>query len=135
MIIILFSLKREVNEMRNIQGMTLLEVIVALVMFSIAGLTIMKTIGEELYWLSKLDDRIFSSWIAENILTEIQLNNYLPKYSWTNGSIHMINQLWYWRWRGEDSINKELVLLTVEVRKNIDTSEPDFILKGYMIRP
>ncbi|AWK15162.1 type II secretion system minor pseudopilin GspI [Candidatus Fukatsuia symbiotica] len=120
--------------MKKNQGMTLLEVMVALVIFSIAGLTIVTAISEELRGLNRLEERIYASWIAENILVEIKLNNYPPKYIWSSGNNELAGQQWYWRWRGGESTNKDLILVTIEIRKEITNLQPDFILIGYAVK-
>lgn len=55
------------------QGMTLLEVMVALVIFSTAALALMNSVSLNVRFTHGLADTLQASWVAENQLAQAQL--------------------------------------------------------------
>lgn len=55
------------------RGMTLLEVMVALVIFSTAALALMNSVSLNVRFTHGLADTLQASWVAENLLAEAQL--------------------------------------------------------------
>lgn len=62
------------NGKRKQKGMTLLEVMVALVIFSTAALALMNSVSLNVRFTHGLADTLQASWVAENQLAEAQLN-------------------------------------------------------------
>ena len=60
---------------RKEQGMTLLEVMVALVIFSTAALALMNSVSLNVRFTHGLADSLQASWVAENQLAEAKLSN------------------------------------------------------------
>ncbi len=84
----------------NARGMTLLEVMVALAVFAIAGLAVMKTASEHLSALNYLEQKTLATWVVENQLVQQKLENKWPGDSWVEGDEQMAGSTWYWRYRG-----------------------------------
>ncbi|WP_071825422.1 type II secretion system minor pseudopilin GspI [Yersinia similis] len=118
--------------MRNTKGFTLLEVIIALTMFCIAGLSIMRVISERLVWVNILEQRMISSWVAENILTEIKILKIEQTNEWLVGQEFMAGRIWYWQSRSIKLQDDRMVMVVVEVRNNKESEHPDFLLEGYI---
>ncbi len=97
--------------------------------FSIAGVSMVKIVGEQLIRIKMLEDRITAYWVADNILAEINIEKIKQTENWVEGSELMMNKLWYWQSREikYDRIN----VVTVEVRSQVYNEDPDFILEGY----
>uniref|UniRef100_UPI0035C69BFE type II secretion system minor pseudopilin GspI n=1 Tax=Serratia quinivorans TaxID=137545 RepID=UPI0035C69BFE len=117
------------------QGMTLLEVMVALVILAVAGLAVMKTSGEQVRNLDRLEQKQFAAWVAENQLTQLRLQQVWPEESWHHGVAAMAGQEWHWRWRGVATSAPALRALEIEVRLNADDTLPLAQLRGYQARP
>ncbi len=97
--------------------------------FSIAGVSMVKIVGEQLIRIKMLEDRITAYWVADNILAEINIEKIKQAENWVEGSELMMNKLWYWQSR---EIKYERVnVVTVEVRSQVYNEDPDFILEGY----
>lgn len=97
--------------------------------FSIAGVSMVKIVGEQLIRIKMLEDRITAYWVADNILAEINIEKIKQTENWVEGSELMMNKLWYWQSR---EIKYERVnVVTVEVRSQVYNEDPDFILEGY----
>lgn len=113
----------------NSAGFILLEVMIAMAIFSIAGVSMVKIVGEQLIRIKMLEDRITAYWVADNILAEINIEKIKQTENWVEGSELMMNKLWYWQSREikYDRIN----VVTVEVRSQVYNEDPDFILERY----
>lgn len=97
--------------------------------FSIAGVSMVKIVGEQLIRIKMLEDRITAYWVADNVLAEINIKKIKQTENWVEGSELMMNKLWYWQSR---EIKYERInVVTVEVRSQAYNEDPDFILEGY----
>lgn len=117
------------------QGMTLLEVMVALVILALAGLALLKTSGEQVRNLNHLEQKQFAAWVAENQLTQLRLQQVWPAEQWHQGQSTLAGHSWHWRWRGVATSTPTLRALEVEVRQDPDSREPLALLRGYQGRP
>ncbi|WP_244263152.1 type II secretion system minor pseudopilin GspI [Yersinia frederiksenii] len=110
-------------------GFTLLEVMLSMAIFAIAGISMVKIIGEQLIRSKVLEDKIIASWVADNILTEINIKRIEQAEQWVKGSELMMNKLWYWQ--SKETKIGEVSIVTVEVRGQVYSKNPDIILEGY----
>ncbi|QBC03375.1 type II secretion system minor pseudopilin GspI [Enterobacter cloacae] len=115
------------------QGMTLLEVMVALVILGTAGLALMKSSSEQLRHLDALEQKQFAAWVAENQLTQLRLLRVWPPERWHYGSSVMADVKWVWRWRGVSTSSPSLRAIEIEVRLDGDDATPLAILRGYQV--
>ncbi|HED2608862.1 TPA: type II secretion system minor pseudopilin GspI [Citrobacter koseri] len=79
------------------QGMTLLEVMVALVIFSTAALALMNSVSLNVRFTHGLADTLQASWIAENHLAQAQLAKSVFPDVAEEGSETMGGRSWNWR--------------------------------------
>ncbi len=82
---------------RKEQGMTLLEVMVALVIFSTAALALMNSVSLNVRFTHGLGDSLQASWVAENQLAEAKLNNAPFPDALQTGTETMGGRNWTWR--------------------------------------
>ncbi|MFX2610400.1 type II secretion system minor pseudopilin GspI [Enterobacter mori] len=82
---------------RKEQGMTLLEVMVALVIFSTAALALMNAVSLNVRFTHGLGDSLQASWVAENQLAEAKLNNSPFPDALQTGTETMGGRNWTWR--------------------------------------
>ena len=59
--------------MKRVKGMTLLEVIVALAVFSSAAVSITKSLGEQMANMPILESRTLAQWVADNQMVDARL--------------------------------------------------------------
>lgn len=78
-------------------GMTLLEVMVALVIFSTAALALMNSVSMNVRFTHGLGDTLQASWVAENQLAEAQLAKSDFPDAEEQGSEIMGGRSWNWR--------------------------------------
>ncbi|AJI92474.1 type II secretion system protein GspI [Yersinia pestis] len=91
----------------------------------------MKIISERLRWINILEQRMISSWVAENVLTEIKILKIEQTNEWLMGQESMAGQLWYWQSRSIKLQDDRMEIIAVEVRNNKESEHPDFSLEGY----
>ncbi|EPF6108274.1 type II secretion system minor pseudopilin GspI [Enterobacter cloacae] len=82
---------------RKEQGMTLLEVMVALVIFSTAALALMNSVSLNVRFTHGLADSLRASWVAENQLAEAKLSNTPFPDALQTGTEIMGGRSWIWR--------------------------------------
>ncbi|WP_148242689.1 type II secretion system minor pseudopilin GspI [Enterobacter asburiae] len=78
-------------------GMTLLEVMVALVIFSTAALVLMNSVSLNVRFTHGLADTLQASWVAENQLAEAQLTKVDFPDAEVRGTEIMGGRSWNWR--------------------------------------
>ena len=116
------------------QGMTLLEVMVALLIFAVTGSAILKASGDHLSGVRIIQDITFATWVANNRLTALQLEKTWPPKNNAKGSQEMAGSTWYWSQRVEKTVDEDLMLVEVSVgteadSKNSVTSVSTFLAK------
>ena len=77
------------------QGMTLLEVMVALLIFAVTGSAILKASGDHLSGVRIIQEITFATWVANNRLTALQLEKTWPPKNNAKGSQEMAGSTWY----------------------------------------
>lgn len=100
----------------NCRGMTLLEVMVALMLLAIAGLAMIQTSSGQLRNLNHLEQKQLAYWVADNQLMRIYLQGGWPEENWQQGSTDLADERWYWRWRGISTSDPQLRGIEIEVR-------------------
>lgn len=116
------------------RGMTLLEVMVALAIFAVAGIAVMSSVSQQLVGLTALEEKTIATWVADNRQVEVKLRKNWPGLSWTNGKEEMAGQTWYWRWRGVETQDSSFRALDVEVRSEEKAKDPRVTLRSYVSR-
>ncbi|HEJ9097001.1 type II secretion system minor pseudopilin GspI [Serratia odorifera] len=117
------------------RGMTLLEVMVALAILALAGLAVMKTSGEQIRNLDRLEQKQFAAWVADNQLTLLRLQQVWPAERWHHGVSVMAGLEWHWRWRGVATSAAALRAVEIEVRLDVEDAAPLALLRSYQARP
>ncbi|AJJ61111.1 general secretion pathway protein I [Yersinia pseudotuberculosis] len=93
----------------------------------------MKIISERLRWINILEQRMISSWVAENVLTEIKILKIEQTNEWLMGQESMAGRIWHWQSRSIKLQDDRMDIIFVEVRNNKESEHPDFLLEGYKI--
>jgi len=121
--------------MKRVQaGMTLLEVMIAMAVFALAGLAVMNSASEHLRSLSYLEQKSMAQWVASNQLTELKLSRAWPGDEWTRGTSEMAGSTWHWRFRGGATADPRFRAIELEVR-DTDAGTPLVRLTTYVARP
>lgn len=84
----------------GVRGFTLVEVLVALVVVSLALPSLLVNIMQQLDNTGHLRDKSIASWVAANKMTELRLANRLTQAlpgNKVDGETEMAGRTWYWR--------------------------------------
>ena len=106
--------------MKRSEGMTLLEVLVALVIFSLAAMAVLRTSASQVRGMGRFEQLTVAGWVAENEMMILRLDNVWPAEQWTHGQSEMLGETWYWRWRGVATSDSGLRAITLEVSDKPD---------------
>ncbi|MFT5521577.1 MAG: general secretion pathway protein I [Enterobacterales bacterium] len=104
----------------NQKGVTLLELLVALAVFSIAAIAILDTIGATSRIVQNIEQKTIGHWVAGNHLADIQLKSDWPNISVTRNEIGMSDRRWYLVTMVEATARPDMRKITVEVRLDKD---------------
>lgn len=104
------------HSLKVMKGFTLLEVMLSMAVFSIAGLALLSTANTNITNLNSLEEKIVASWIASNQLVEVNLINKWPPDKEAKGSVELAGQQWYWQQKVLETADDDLRQLTIEVR-------------------
>lgn len=94
------------------RGFTLLEVLLALVIFAGASLALISSLNGQMQASSQIQELTMGGWVADNYLAEQQLNPVSEDGS-TKGKTEMAGRSW--SWESKVSHRDELVVQTITV--------------------
>lgn len=107
-------------------GMTLLELLVALTVFSIAAIAILDTVATTSREVQYLENRTIAHWVASNEIDkqrlELQTSSIspFPKVGIRRDEVEMSNRQWYITTKVEATARKDMRKMTVQVRAEQD---------------
>lgn len=81
---------------RRETGFTLIEVMVALVIVSLALAGVAASMGQMIDTANTMRDRTFASWIAQNKIAEMRLAGVVPEVGESSGEVDYANAAWAW---------------------------------------
>jgi len=100
----------------KIKAFTLLEVLIAMVIFSYAAIGLMSNITKYQVAQVTSSQRTVAHWVAMNQMTETRLEKNWPNVGVTRGTAEMANKTWYWIQTVSKTTEKDLRQVEVEVR-------------------
>ena len=87
---------RQPTSIKNHQGFTLIEVMVALTIIAISLGALLNTSGTQANSATYLKQKTLAHWVAVNELTQIRVARDFPDVGDKKGSTKMANYEWYW---------------------------------------
>jgi general secretion pathway protein I len=79
------------------RGFTLLEVLVALAVFSLAALALLRLQGASLSTVARLDDKLLAAIVVQNVAVETQVMRPAPAFGRTTGEEQNGGRRWRWQ--------------------------------------
>lgn len=122
------------GSIKKSRGMTLLEVMLALVILASAGIAVMQAASQALNNQSYLQQKTFAMWIASNRLAELKLQQKWPTSSWQSDDIEFAGAKWYWRYQGVATGDPSFTALDIEVSDQKDGQALGYI-RTYIAKP
>ena len=101
-------------------GMTLLELLVALAVFSLAAIAILDTIGSTSQQVSFLENKTLAHWVASNEVDKERERSPWPRVGVRRAEEEMANRTWFITSRVEATARNDMRRLIVEVRAEQD---------------
>jgi len=101
-------------------GLTLLELLVALAVFSATAIAILDTIGATSRVVEDLEHKTLAHWVAGNKLSDISLKSKWPNIGVTRDQVEMSDRQWFLVTKVEATARPDMRRITVEVRLNKD---------------
>jgi general secretion pathway protein I len=111
---------KRLNKQIKQGGFTLLEVMLAMAVFAIAGVALLGIADNNYRHISHLEEQMFANWIASNQLVEVSLDKSWPPKNNRKGKVEMAGRTWHWQQKVVKTANKEMRELTMEVRLDED---------------
>jgi general secretion pathway protein I len=100
---------------RRIRAFTLVEVMVALAIIALSLTAVAAKMGRMIDTSNSMRERTYASWIAQNKIAEMRLENILPEVSSSSGDVDYANMTWRWRAVVSESGIENLYRVDVEV--------------------
>ena len=100
----------------NSQGFTLIEVLLAMSIFSIAGIALLSTADTHMNNLSILEKQTYADWIAADQLVEINLSKKWPPKNNQKGKVELASHTWFWTQKVMKTADNDMRAIMVEVR-------------------
>jgi general secretion pathway protein I len=114
------------------KGMTLLEVLVALVIFSVGCMAVVRTAGQQIRHLTVLEEKMVAGWVADNQLSLLSLGKLSATETWQQGVQEMAGRQWHWRYRGQQTTENGLYAVDIEISDSGTFSYPLVSLRTWM---
>lgn len=112
------------------RGFTLLEVLIALVVVSLALLALTRTAGGQVSGFDSLRERTLAGWVAANVLSETRLATPFPPTGVRDGRARFANQDWRWRLEVKATDDRDMRRMDVFVFLG-EAREPSASLSGF----
>lgn len=116
-------------------GFTLLEVLIAVAVVSIALVAIISETSRDVRNAALLRDRSIAQWVAMNKVTEWTVNQEWLSSGKQKGDSAMAGRDWFWQVDVIDTDDKDVRRLDISVMRLRDDEEPLIKLIAYLGRP
>jgi general secretion pathway protein I len=101
-------------------GFTLIEVLLAMSIFSIAGIALLSTADTHMNNLSILEKKTYADWIASDQLVEANLVSTWPPKNNQKGQVELASHTWFWTQKVIKTTDKDMRAIVIEVKFNED---------------
>ncbi|MCA0403183.1 MAG: type II secretion system minor pseudopilin GspI [Proteobacteria bacterium] len=107
-----------INKLKNLAGFTLIEILVALMIMSIALAALLKTTGSNIHVTQRIKEKTYGHWVAMQAIKMIQLGfiDFAQKPYATEATT-IFNEKWYWRAELRPTAMKNIQEIKVKVSK------------------
>ncbi len=122
------------RNLRKLRGFTLLEILVALAIVSIALSAIVNEVSNNINNAAHLRDKTLAHWVAMNKVVELRTAEDWPSPGETHGDALMAEQEWHWSVKVSTTEDEDVRRMDVEVRADEDDENAAATLIAYVER-
>jgi general secretion pathway protein I len=116
---------------RRAAGFTLLEVLVALAVITLALVALVRAAGLSADALARERETTLAAWVAANVIDDLRLGEPFPALGRRDGAMRMGTRDWYWRVEIVASDDPALRRLEVAVYADPARAQPVTSLTGF----
>lgn len=116
-------------------GFTLLEVLLAIGIFAITGTAVMKAAADHLNGVVQIEEITFATWVANNRLTQINIEKQWPPKDAQKGSMEMAGRTWYWQQNVLKTQDADFMGIEVQVGLDQDYERSVTAVTSYLAKP
>lgn len=113
-------------------GFTLIEIMVALVIFAVLSVTLLTRLGSDLRSEQLLEEKTLASVVAENVLTELRLKKDGSSVSGGNSLVELAGKKWNVVTTVKSAGNENLMQVDVRVQSAGDKRGASYLLTGFI---
>ncbi|GAA6172649.1 GspI family T2SS minor pseudopilin variant ExeI [Colwellia sp. KU-HH00111] len=114
------TFKKRNTSVANLRGFTLIEVMLAMAVFSIAGLALLGASSNNARNMGHLETKMFANWVASNQLVSASLVDTWPPKNNAKGEVELAGRPWFWQQKVMKTTNNDMRAIVMEVRLNLD---------------
>lgn len=100
------------------KGFTLIEVLLALAVISIALTALIKATGNDVIYMQRIKDKSISHWVAMQAVSMVQLGLVEIKRQETSQVTTMLGQRWYWHAKLTATPIRSVQQITITLSQN-----------------
>lgn len=104
----------------NSFGFTLIEVMLAMAVFSIAGIALLGASSNNARNMGHLESKMFANWVASNQLVAASLVDTWPPKNNAKGEVELAGRAWFWQQKVLKTTNDDMRAIVMEVRLKQD---------------
>lgn len=127
--------KNKPHKPSKARAFTLIEVMLAMAVFSIAGVALLGVADTSIRGLGQLEQKILANWVASNQLVETHLEQKWPPKNNKKGSVELGGHLWYWQQKVIKTTDEKMRALIMEVRSDEKQEQAVASLTTYVVSP
>ncbi len=105
-------------------GFTLIEVMLAMAVFAIAGVALLGSATSNFTHMGNLEQKTIAQWVASNQLVAANLEETWPPKNDRKGKVEQAGKEWFWQQKVVKTTDKDMRQVTVEVRLNEKDEQP-----------
>jgi general secretion pathway protein I len=130
-------MSKKVYMVKNNTGFTLLEVLIALIFFSLIGMILQQVTASTVSQYLSVRQKMFASWMAENKMAELRLSKTLPAARESKEELDFANEEWQLVSKVKKTENPDINKVEVEVYhidSNSDQKRRKLVVTGFVGR-
>lgn len=116
------------------RGFTLIEVMLAMAVFAIAGVALLGGADNNFRNLSHLETTIMANWVASNQLVEVSLDESWPPKNNKKGKVELAGREWFWKQKVVKTEDKNMRSVVMEIRLNEDDERATASLTTFLAK-